>query len=599
LNPVFKQNPDGFRSFAFVLVALATFAVSVQRVQAAGVGDWTAADVGAPAIKGTATQLACSSSSSSCPVFAIGGGGLGVTGTSDQFMFLYQKLTGDGVITVRLLSLAGTSTAEAGLMLRESLTATAPHASILNSGAGVSFRTRLTAGKTTTSTAVSKGTWMRLERVGPTVTALVSSDGSQWTIVGTKTVALPSTIYAGMVVTSRLATALGTASVTGMSLTAVTPTLPVGWTSADVGTAASAGMATYSDGSFIALSGGGGFTASKDAFRFIYTRVLGDAKLSTRVAASAGPAGRQAGIVLRSTLSAASMEIALVADEQGVLLVSRSSATQAPVKTRVTSAVAPVMLQMDRRGSMVTSSYSTDGATWKVAATTSIPFAAEIYAGLGTASGPKGGLAAAAFDRLSLISVAANAPPVVALTKPLAAAIVVKGTSVAMAATASDPDDLVARVDFLVNGTKVASDTSSPYTATWTAGAPGVYSVTAAAVDSDAAVTTSLPALVTVVPSGDSSNNPPPVPIGPWRLVFDASSDHATLDHYVLEIYSTLTQKLVTTRNLGKPAKASNGTCTVDVDAFVAALPLGLYDAVVKAVASNGSTPSFPYTFNK
>jgi len=81
--------------------------------------------------------------------------------------------------------------------------------------------------------------------------------------------------------------------------------------------------------------------------------------------------------------------------------------------------------------------------------------------------------------------------------------------------------------------------------------------------------------------------------------VFDASSDHATLDHYVLEIYSTLTRKIVTTRNLGKPAKASNGTCTVDVDAFVAGLPLGLYDAVVKAVASNGATPSFPYTFSK
>jgi chitodextrinase len=265
----------------------------------------------------------------------------------------------------------------------------------------------------------------------------------------------------------------------------------------------------------------------------------------------------------------------------------------------VATAVAPVLLKLDRRGSMVTASYSTDGVTWKAASTTSLPFGAEIYAGLGVAAGPNGGLAASAFDRLSLVSVAANAAPVVALTKPLAAAIVVQGAAVALTATASDPDDLVTRVDFLVNGAKVASDTSSPYTGTWTAGAPGVYSITAAAVDSDAAVTTSLPALVTVVPSSDSSNDPPPLPIGPWRLVFDASSDHATLDHYVLEIYSTLTRKIVTTRNLGKPAKASNGTCTVDVDAFVAGLPLGLYDAVVKAVASNGATPSFPYTFSK
>ena len=48
----------------------------------------------------------------------------GVGGTSDQFMFVYQRLTGDGAVTLRLLSLAGTSTMEAGLMMRESLTAT-------------------------------------------------------------------------------------------------------------------------------------------------------------------------------------------------------------------------------------------------------------------------------------------------------------------------------------------------------------------------------------------------------------------------------------------------------------------------------------------
>lgn len=555
-------------------------------------------DVGAPAIKGAAIQASCTLTSSSCPVFSVAAAGSGVAGTSDQFMFLYQKLTGDGVLTVRLMSLGGTSAAEAGLMMRESLTATARQASILTSSAATFFRSRTTAGGSTASTTLSRGTWLRLERVGPAVTASVSSDGSRWTIVATKTLTLPSTIYAGIAVTSRVSTALATASLTGMSMASTTPTLPAGWTSADVGSAPSAGTASYSNGSFIAASTGAGFTRSLDAFRFVYTRVRGDAKLSTRVAASAGPSGRQAGIVLRSTLSASSVGIVLLADDAGVLLVTRRSATQAPVKTRVATAVAPVWVRLDRRGTMITASYSTDGITWKTASTVSLPFGSEIYAGLGAAAGPNGGLAAAAFDRLSLVSVAANAPPVVSLTKPLTASIVVQGAPVAMAATASDPDDLVTRVDFRVNGVKVASDTTSAYSGTWTAGTPGVYSITAAAVDSDAAVTTSLPALVTVVPSSDSSGSLP-LPIGPWRLVFDASSDHATLDHYVLEIYSTLTRTLVTTRNLGKPVKASNGTCTVDVDAFVDGLPIGLYDAVVKAVASNGATPSFPYTFNK
>ena len=107
-----------------------------------------------------------------------------------------------------------------------------------------------------------------------------------------------------------------------------------------------------------------------------------------------------------------------------------------------------------------------------------------MYAGLAVAAGPNGGPAAAAFDRLSLVSVAANVPPVVSLTAPRtrdkrSAQVRTGGRS---APRRSDPDDLVARVDFSVNGVKIASDTAAPYTAAWTAGAPGSYSIEAAAI---------------------------------------------------------------------------------------------------------------------
>jgi len=174
-----------------------------------------------------------------------------------------------------------------------------------------------------------------------------------------------------------------------------------------------------------------------------------------------------------------------------------------------------------------------------------------------------------------------------------------------LAGTATDPDDLVAGVDFRVNGVVVASDTAAPYAASWTATAAGAYSIVAAARDFDGAVTLSSAAAITVTPILDgtspSSGSSPSSPsgTGPWRLVFDASADHATLTRYVLDISSTLTRALVLTRDIGKPARAADGTCTVDVDTLVTGLPPGSYDGVVRAVGPTGSSASYAYTFNR
>jgi regulation of enolase protein 1 (concanavalin A-like superfamily) len=609
-GPVHKQLQPCFRLVPAVLVFFIAVAVSETNAQAGGAlpSAWTAADIGSPVVRGSATDAPCSASTG-CPAFSVSGAGIGIGGTADQFMFLYQKLTGDGAVTIRLLGLAGSSTVEAGLMMRESSAASARHASILMGGSGVTVRSRLVTGGNTVSNPAARGTWLRLERVGPAIKALVSIDGSQWTTVATQTLALASTAYVGIVVTSRAPTSLATATVSNMAVSSTTPTLPSGWTSADVGSAVQPGIASYSNGSFIGASSGVGFTGAADGFRFVYTRVRGDAKLSTRLVASQGAIGRQAGIVLRTTLDAGAVETALVADDAGLVLVTRTAAGQTAAKTRVATTIAPVTLKLDRSGSMVTASYSIDGTTWKTVASSSNSLGTEVYAGLAVAGGSSGSLAAAAFDRLSLVSVPANAPPVVSLLTPTSGQLVLQGNAIAMAATATDPDDLVARVDFRVNGAVVASDTAAPYSALWTASAAGVYSIVATASDFDGAVTTSTAAVVTVTSSSSadpiptapstSGSGSSPVPSGPWRLIFDASSDHATVTYYVLDVYNSSTRALVVTRNIGKPARASDGTCTVDVDTLVSAIPQGLYDGVVRAVSPTGTSASFAYTFSR
>jgi regulation of enolase protein 1 (concanavalin A-like superfamily) len=586
-----------------VLLTLFTTAVFEQfpKAQTSVLGVWTPVDIGSPLQRGSAQQGTCTATTA-CPLFTIKGSGLGITGASDQFMFLHQRLTGDGAVTVRLMSLSGPATAEAGLMIRESLLPSSRHVSLMASAVGLMVRSRTATSGATSSLAVTPGGWLRLERAGGTVTASVSKDGALWTVRASQNITLPSTVYAGIAVTSRASTGLGTATMSSMLVAPTAPTLPSGWSTADLGALVSPGTASYSSGSFLATSYGIGLNGTTDAFRFVHTRVRGDATMSVRVAALEGSAGRQAGIVLRSSLDAAADEVAILADAGGIVVVRRAALGQTIVKQRLSTSLAPVYLRLERRSSQVAVSYSTTGTTWTSFGNLSVSFPADVYAGLVVAAGTSGGMGAAAFDRLSLVSIAANQPPLVSLTSPSSGAAVATGQTVALSATASDPDDVVTRVEFKVNGVTLGSDTTAPYAASWAAATAGTYSVVATAWDYDGAATTSSAALVTVASSttqpGTTSGTTAPA-TGTWRLEFGASYDHARLSKYVLDVYSALTHVRLLTKDLGKPVPSATGVISVDVNSLISTLPVGTFDAVVRAVATDGEALSLPYSFSK
>ena len=77
-----------------------------------------------------------------------------------------------------------------------------------------------------------------------------------------------------------------------------------------------------------------------------------------------------------------------------------------------------------------------------------------------------------------------SAPPVVTLTSPLAGSTFRVGASVPFAATASDPDGTVARVEFLVDNNIVATATSAPYTANVAIASSGPHNLSARAIAS-------------------------------------------------------------------------------------------------------------------
>ena len=91
-----------------------------------------------------------------------------------------------------------------------------------------------------------------------------------------------------------------------------------------------------------------------------------------------------------------------------------------------------------------------------------------------------------------------NTPPSVALTSPADGSSYVAPASVSLAASASDADGSVSRVEFMANGTLVATDTTAPYSYSWTNVAAGSYTLTARAVDDAGAIAGSSARTITV-----------------------------------------------------------------------------------------------------
>lgn len=89
------------------------------------------------------------------------------------------------------------------------------------------------------------------------------------------------------------------------------------------------------------------------------------------------------------------------------------------------------------------------------------------------------------------ISAHGNQPPTVSLTAPQADATLTLPTTLTLAATASDPNGFVAKVEFFEGPTKLGETTHSPYALSRTGTMPGPKSLRARAVDNAGAATDS------------------------------------------------------------------------------------------------------------
>ncbi|HVO64555.1 MAG TPA: IPT/TIG domain-containing protein [Terriglobales bacterium] len=123
------------------------------------------------------------------------------TETADAFHFVYQPLSGDGSIVARVPS-TSSYYAQAGLMIRETLSANSNYFMSVNSFSGTAYAMYRVSGGTSGyggGTSGSLPEWLKVTRSGNTFSGYLSTDGVNWTqLGGSQTISMAQSVYIGL-----------------------------------------------------------------------------------------------------------------------------------------------------------------------------------------------------------------------------------------------------------------------------------------------------------------------------------------------------------------------------------------------------------------
>jgi regulation of enolase protein 1 (concanavalin A-like superfamily)/tetratricopeptide (TPR) repeat protein len=268
--------------------------------------DWTSENVG------------LANGGSTTPVGADGldirGAGVNIYKASDSFRYVYQKITGDFDVRVRVQAVeAADQWAKAGIMVRQTTASGSVHATAFAHANGkVQFRRRPGTDKDsedscTEAPMAAIPIWLRLQRSGARLTGSYATDanGAAWKSLGTADMGLKDPVLVGLCVCSNapaqpcLAT-FRSISVHGGAAPAITAAPPVverapeptggpaaralgEWTSLDIGGASPGTTTAVGADGFDIAGNGRDIWYSGDSFRFVYQQVSGDFDIRARL----------------------------------------------------------------------------------------------------------------------------------------------------------------------------------------------------------------------------------------------------------------------------------------------------------------------------
>jgi regulation of enolase protein 1 (concanavalin A-like superfamily) len=153
--------------------------------------------------------------------FTVKGAGTSAWNAADGVHFVYQPLMGDATIVARVVSVSTSSTG--GVMIRDTLNASAMSTFVAPYGSQIYFNYRTTTGGPTaqfSTSTISLPYWVKVTRSGSLFSSYTSADGVNWVQFGSsQTINMGQNVYIGLAVSSGSTSALATATFDNVLIT--------------------------------------------------------------------------------------------------------------------------------------------------------------------------------------------------------------------------------------------------------------------------------------------------------------------------------------------------------------------------------------------
>ncbi|HEX7261058.1 MAG TPA: putative Ig domain-containing protein, partial [Luteolibacter sp.] len=180
--------------------------------------------------------------------------------------------------------------------------------------------------------------------------------------------------------------------------------LPLPWTKGDIGTGMLAGSTSHSSGTFTE-AGSGALGGTTDKLQFAYQTLTGDGEIIARISAlqNTGSSSR-VGVMIRDTLATNSKQIFMGMTGSNAYRWVRRTTTGGSNSTSNsgTGTVPNTWVRLVRSNDTISAYKSSDGSSWTLVGSTTVPMAVNCYVGLAVSSGSNTTLNTSQFSNVSV-----------------------------------------------------------------------------------------------------------------------------------------------------------------------------------------------------
>jgi len=188
------------------------------------------------------------------------------------------------------------------------------------------------------------------------------------------------------------------------TLRAKLPTLPKGWSSADIGNVGVSGEADFLDGGFNLLASGSDIWETADAFHFASHQMNGDGSIVARVVSMQyTDPWAKAGVMVRENNSPGAKYVFLgLTGQGGSVLQSRATADGTSASADGPEAKLPHWFKLARSGNVFNGFVSDEGTNWLAAGSVTNALAKNLSAGLALTAHNNSALNSTLFDHVTV-----------------------------------------------------------------------------------------------------------------------------------------------------------------------------------------------------